>query len=333
MGLLAFLKAQATGGLLSQVLSRVAFGIPVILIIIVVTFVLTRMAPGDPATLLAGDAPTPEFLAAIRKEYGLDEPLLQQLLTYLLRAIQFDFGTSIYYQRPVMGIIMERFPATLLLTGSATLLAAALGILFGVWSARNRGSGLDTAISAASLVGYSIPAFWLGQLLILVFAVHLNVLPAGGMSSPRENYAGFAYMLDVARHMILPTITLATFELALITRFTRTAMIEALGKEYVLVARAKGARMGYVVWAHAFPNAVVTTVTIIGLEFGVLLAGAVLTETIYGWPGLGRLFFDAIFRRDFPLLSGCFIFASVCVVAVNLLTDIICSALDPRIRR
>lgn len=319
--------------MLSQIVSRAAFGVPVILIIIVVTFILMRLAPGDPAMLLAGDAPTPEFLAAVRAEYGLDKPLPEQLLTYLLRAAQFDFGTSIYYGRPVITIILERVPATLLLTGAAILVAGALGILFGVLAARRQGTGTDAAIAAASLLGYSIPAFWLGQLLILLFAVMLNVLPASGMTSPRESFTGMAHVLDVASHMVLPTITLAVFELGMITRFTRAAMIEALGKEYVLVARAKGARDRRVLWGHAFPNAVVTTVTIIGMEFGVLLAGAVLTETIFSWPGLGRLFVDAIFRRDFPLLSGCFIFASVAVVVVNLCTDMICAALDPRIRR
>jgi peptide/nickel transport system permease protein len=188
-------------------------------------------------------------------------------------------------------------------------------------------------IGAASMLGYSLPAFWIGQLLILLFAVTWQLLPAGGMNSATDGLTGLAYLSDLAVHLILPAITLMTFELGLITRFTRTAMIEALDKEYVLVARAKGASMDHVVWTHAFPNAVVTTITIMGLEFGVLLAGAVVTETVFSWPGLGRLFYDAITQRDFPLLNGCFIFASVMVIAVNLLTDVATAALDPRVRR
>ncbi|CAN5620049.1 ABC transporter permease [soil metagenome] len=312
---------------------RLLYAIPLVLVVIVVTFVLTRSAPGDPAMLLAGDSPSPEFLERVRAEYGLDRPLPEQLGKYVLGAMTFSFGTSIHYQRPVIEVILERVPATLLLTGTAMLLASAFGILCGVWAARHKGTGADSLIGAGSMLGYSLPSFWLGQLLILLFAVTLNWLPSGGMVSTREQYTGLAYLWDVGVHLILPAITLMTFELALISRFTRTAMIEALGKEYVLVARAKGARMDRVVWSHAFPNAVVTTVTIIGLEFGVLLAGAVVTETVFAWPGLGRLFFEAIARRDFPLLNGCFIFSSVAVVAINLITDLAAAILDPRTRR
>ncbi len=329
----ALARSTGTGGsLAAMVLGRLVTAIPVMMTIVVLMFLLTRLAPGDPAVLLAGDAPTPEFLAAVRAEHGLDRPLAEQLGLYLWRALQFDFGRSIYFQQPVLDIVLQRVPATLLLTGAAMVVAATLGILFGVAAARRKGEGTDTLVGAASLVGYSIPAFWLGQLLILLFVVTLKWLPAGGMTSAREQYEGWAYVLDVGRHLILPTVTLATFELGLITRFTRAAMVEALAREYVLVARAKGGQMRHVVWAHAFPNAAVTTVTIIGLEFGVLLAGAVVTETVFSWPGLGRLFFDAILRRDFPLLSGCFVLASLAVIVINLVTDILCALIDPRIR-
>lgn len=322
-----------TKSLWGLVLNRIVLGIPTLLIIITATFVLVRLAPGDPALILAGDAPTPEFLAAIRERYGLDRTIFEQLLIFIGQAVRLDFGTSIYYQQPVVDVVLQRAPATLVLTASAILVAALVGVVFGVWAARHKGTRIDAAVGMASLLGYSIPAFWLGQLLILLFAVQFNVLPTGGMTTARIRFTGVDYLLDVARHMVLPVITLATFELGLIARFTRTAMVEALGREYVLVARAKGGRMNHVVWSHAFPNAVVTTITIVGLEFGILLGGAVVTETVFSWPGVGRLFYDAILRRDFPLLTGCFILASLAVIVINLITDLLCAVLDPRTRR
>ena len=314
-------------------LGRLALAVPLLLVIVALTFLLIQLAPGDPATLLAGDAPSPEFLARVRAEYGLDRPVLEQLGTYLWRAAHLDFGQSIYFGRPVLDVVLERVPATLTLAGSAMALASALGILFGVWAGARRGTAVDSAVSAASLLGYSVPTFWLGQLLVLLFAVTFRVLPAGGMVATRVRYAGWDHVLDVAEHLVLPALTLTAFELGLIARFTRTAMIDAMGRDYVLVARAKGARAGRVVWRHALPNAIVTSLTVIGLEFGALLAGAVVTETVFSWPGLGRLFYDAVFRRDFPLLSGCFIFAAAAVMLVNLCTDVACAALDPRIAR
>jgi len=321
------------GGLGWLILRRLALGVPLVLIIIVLTFALVRLAPGDPALLLAGDAPTPEFLAQVRAEYDLDKPLPQQLLTYLLHAVQGNLGTSIYFGTPVTQLILQYFPVTLLLTSLAMFSASVLGILLGVMAADRRDTAADAIIGGASLIGFSIPIFWLGQLLVLLFAVTLDILPAGGWTSARVTYHGFDYAVDVAQHLVLPVTTLMLFETAMITRFTRAAMIEALGKDYVTVAYAKGATHRRVLWRHALANALTTSVTVIGLEFGVLLAGAVVTEIIYGLPGLGRLFFDSIFRRDFQLMTGCFIFASAAVVIVNIITDIVVAALDPRVGR
>lgn len=212
-------------------------------------------------------------------------------------------------------------------------LATIIGVVLAVLAASRRDSKVDTAISALALVGYSIPSFWLAQLLILLFAVWLDWLPTGGMTSARISFEGGALFLDRLAHMVLPVLTLMLFEMAMISRYTRTAMIDALEKSYITVAFAKGASDSRVLWRHALPNSLVTTVTIIGLEFGVLLAGAIATEMIFGWPGLGRLFVDAIFRRDFPLLMGCFIFSSVFVIAVNIVTDIVSVAIDPRFGR
>jgi peptide/nickel transport system permease protein len=321
------------GTLLWFCVRRLIAAVPLLVVIVALTFVLIRLAPGDPAQLLAGDAPSPEFLARVRAEHGLDRPIAEQLALYLWRALHFDFGTSIHFQRPVLELVLERAPTTLLLTGTAMALATVFGILLGLWAAWHRGTTTDSTLSALSLLGYSIPTFWLGQLLVLLFAVWLNWLPSGGMMSARFRYTGIDHVLDVAKYLILPSLTLMTFELGLVARFTRTASIEALKRDYVLTAYAKGARGARVLWRHVLPNAIVTSITVIGLEFGVLLAGAVVTETIFSWPGLGRLFYDAVFRRDFPLLSGCFIFASAAVIVVNLVTDVLTTILDPRVAR
>ena len=314
-------------------LRRLAFAVPLLVVIVVIVFFLIRLAPGDPAMMLAGDTPTPEFLQAVRAEFALDRPWPVQLGIFFSKAARGDFGQSIYYRQPVFRVIAERVPATLLLTMTALALASILGTLLGMLAAWRRGSAVDGVASAASLFGYSIPTFWLGQLLVLVFAVFLGWLPSDGMHNARADYTGLAHALDVAQHLVLPVTTLTLFELALITRFTRTAMIEVLGQEYVTVGYAKGLSDWRVLFRHALPNALVTTVTIIGLEFGVLLAGAVVTETIYSWPGMGRLFYDSIFRRDFPLLTGCFIVASTGVILANFLADVAYALIDPRVHR
>jgi peptide/nickel transport system permease protein len=319
--------------LLRLSLRRVLLALPLVLAVVALTFFLIRLAPGDPAAILAGEAPTPEFLAQVRAEYGLDQPAWRQFVAFLGKAMTGDFGTSIYSKQPVFAVILERFPATVLLTGTAMVIASLIGILLGAASARRAGSRTDVLISAASLVGYSLPGFWVGQLLILLFAVSLNWLPAGGMVAARASYAGWRHVEDVAFHMVLPVATLSVFLLTMIARFTRAAMVEALDQDYVLVAEAKGASQRRVLWNHAFRNAAVTTVTVVGLEFGMVLAGAVVVEIVFSWPGLGRLFYDAIHRRDFPLLTGAFMFSSLVVIVVNMVSDIGCAMLDPRIRR
>jgi peptide/nickel transport system permease protein len=319
--------------LASLLLWRAILAVPLILAVVTLTFFLVHLAPGDPATILAGDAPSPAFLARTRAEYGLDRPLPVQFVSYSLKAATGDFGTSLYFHKPVFEVILDRFPATILLTGTAMVIASGLGIVLGVAAASHAGTRLDALIGAISLAGYSVPAFWIGQLLILLFAVRLNWLPAGGMIAARVTYTGWRHVSDVATHMVLPVATLTVFLLTMIARFTRAAMVEALAQDFIHVAEAKGASPRRVLWNHAFRNAVVTTVTVIGLEFGAVLAGAVIVEIVYGWPGLGRLFYDAIYRRDFPLLTGSFMFSAILVIAVNTVSDGVCAMLDPRSRR
>ncbi len=314
-------------------LRRALLAVPLVFAVVALTFFFIRLAPGDPAQILAGDAPTAEFLAQVRAEYGLDRPVWTQFLAFLGKALTGDFGTSLYTRQPVFTVILERFPATVLMTGTAMIVASIIGILVGVSSAKRAGSHADTLISSISLLGYSMPGFWVGQLLVLLFAVSLDWFPASGMQAARASYMGWRHVEDVAWHMVLPVTTLSVFLLTMIARFTRAAMIDALDQDYVLVAEAKGASRNRILWHHAFRNACVTTITVIGLEFGAVLAGAVVVEIVFGWPGLGRLFYDAIYRRDFPLLTGAFMFSSLIVIAVNTVSDVACALLDPRLRR
>lgn len=321
----------------ASMLARIAFrrlllAVPLVFVIVTVTFFLIHLAPGDPAYILAGDAPSPEFLASVRNAYGLDQPVWRQFITFLTKAVTGDFGQSIFYKAPVFEVILDRFPATLQLTFAAMALATFLGIAFGVTAAASSGSRLDVVVSSLSLVGYSIPVFWMGQILVLLFSVKLGWLPAGGMTTVRYRYTGLDYVGDVAVHMALPVTTLAIFLATMIARFARAAMVEALDQDFVVVAQAKGATRWRILWHHAFRNALVTTITVVGLEFGAVLAGALVIEVIYGWSGVGRLFYDAIFRRDYPLLTGSFIFSSVVVITVNALTDVACAFADPRLR-
>jgi peptide/nickel transport system permease protein len=318
--------------LLRLLIRRFALAVPLVFGVVTLTFFLIHLAPGDPALILAGDAPTPEFLSAVRAAYGLDQSVWRQFVAFFCKAVAGDFGTSIYYGRPVFLVILDRLPATILLTGTALVVASSLGIIVGVAAAKRAGSRADTMISAVSLIGYSVPSFWVGQLFVLLFALQLHWFPAGGMTTVRARYIGVDAMLDVGMHMVLPVATLAVFLMTLTARFTRAAMVEALDQDFVIVAEAKGVCRRRIVWHHAFRNALVTTVTVIGLEFGAVIAGALVIEVIYSWPGLGRLFYDAIFRRDFPLLTGCFILTSTMVVVVNALTDVACAVIDPRLR-
>jgi peptide/nickel transport system permease protein len=311
---------------------RLIGAVPLVFAVVALTFFVVRLAPGDPAYILAGEAPSPEFLAQVRAENGLDKPVWQQFVTFLGHAATGDFGRSIYAGRPVFDVILERVPATALLAGTAMVLASLAGVLLGVAAAKRAGTAGDAAISILSLLGTSVPSFWIGQVLILVFAVWLGWFPVSGMVAARARYTGFNHYWDVAMHMALPVTTLSVYLVTLIARFTRTAMIEALSQDFILVTRAKGVSQRGILWHHAFRNAVVTTITVIGLEFGAVLAGAVVIEIVYGWPGLGRLFYDAIYRRDFPLLTGSFMFSALVVIAVNMLSDIACALLDPRLR-
>jgi peptide/nickel transport system permease protein len=324
---------MTAGSMTGYVLVRLAQLLPIVFVIVVVNFFLIRLAPGDPIAYIIGDAAvSPESVAELRSKLGLDDPLLRQLLIYLGNLAQGDFGYSFVSRQPVIEVILARLPATLLLMITQYVLAIVAGLMLGVISARRQGSALDTAVTMISVVGYAMPVFWLGQMLMLIFANKLGWFPAQGMLSLRYDLGPFAKALDIAHHLVLPAITLAFFNLALITRLTRANMLQVLRLEYVVFARSKGLGERTVVYKHALRNAVLPVVTIIGMNFKTLITGAVLTETVFAWPGLGRLTYDAIYARDYPVLMAMFIFVGLLVVIANLITDIAYASLDPRIR-
>ncbi|MFM9886361.1 MAG: ABC transporter permease [Burkholderiales bacterium] len=324
------MNSASLGGYVAR---RFAQLLPIVLVIIVVNFFLIRLAPGDPIVYIIGDAPvSEEAVAELRRKLGLDGPLLQQLGIYLANVTRGDFGYSYVSRAPVLDVIGARLPATLLLMITQYVLAIAAGILLGVISARRQGSALDTTVTLLSVVGYAVPVFWLGQMLMLVFAAKLGLFPAQGMMSLRYDMSPIDKAIDIAHHMVLPTVTLAFFNLALIARLTRSNMLQVLRLEYVVFARSKGLSERVVIYRHALRNALLPVVTIIGINVKTLITGAVLTETVFAWPGLGRLTFDAIYARDYPVLMAMFVLVGFLVVIANLITDIAYAALDPRIR-
>jgi ABC-type dipeptide/oligopeptide/nickel transport system permease component len=325
--------AKRTISLHGYVLKRLLQAIPLLLGIVVVNFSLIHLAPGDPIVALVGEfQASPEFIDGVRRQYGLDKPIPVQLGLYLVNVLKGDLGYSFAFKQPVLGVIVDRVPATVLLMGAALLYSTLLGVLFGVVSSKKQYSRTDHSITLLSLIGYSMPVFWLGQILLIGLALHLPLFPAQGMESLREAYTGWARAADILHHLILPGFALGLSYLAINTRFTRASMIEVMAQDYIRTARAKGLSEAAITYKHALRNALLPLVTVTGLNFGFLLAGAVLTETVFAWPGLGRLMYDSIYTRDYPVLMGMFIIISVMVIAVNLVTDLVYSVLDPRIR-
>lgn len=303
--------------------------------VLVLSFLLVRLAPGDPALLMAGEAGVddPAFIANLRHAMGLDKPLLQQLLIYLGQVAHLDLGYSYRNQTSVWSLLAERLPATLSLMGSAFVVSSLLGVTLGVIAARarQRRHWLDGIISHGALVLYAVPTFWLAMLLILLFSVNLDWLPAFGMETVARELHGGAWLADRLRHLLLPCLSLSFLFLALYVHLTRAATLEALNQEYVYTARAKGIRPGRILFGHVLRNALLPVVTFAGLQLGQLASGALLVEVVYSWPGIGRLMYDALAQRDYGVLMGGFLLISVLVVGFNLLTDLACRLLDPRI--
>lgn len=312
---------------------RLLQAVPVLLGIAVLNFMLVRLAPGNPADVLAGEAgsATPEYMAMLRARFGLDQPMYLQLYEYMKNLLTFDLGFSWRHNMPVSELVLDRLGPTLLLMVTTLFLAVGIGILLGLLAATRVGSWRDTMISILAIVSYATPLFWVGLMLILVFALKLDWLPATGMENVIMFYEGWDRVVDIARHLILPATTLSLFYLALYTRLMRASVLEQHGADYVVTARAKGVSERRIIYGHVLRNAVLPVVTMAGFQIGAMLGGSVVVEAVFGWPGLGQLAFQTLFARDYNLLLGIFFLSSVLVVLINLVVDLFYTFLDPRI--
>lgn len=307
------------------ILKRVLQAIPVLFVVITATFILTRMVPGDPAVTMLGPQASPDAVAELREQLGLNEPMWKQYIDYLLGVLQGDFGWSTSYNSDVMPLILSRLPATLSITMTGLIIAALVGIPIGVESALHQNSVLDYVFMVVALVGVSMPIFWLGLMLVLTFSVNLGLLPAMGMGS----FANGVW--DVVSHMILPVFCLATIPAATLARISRSSMLDTIGTDYIKSLRSRGIKETLVIWKHAFKNALPPIVTVLGLQIASAFTGAILTETIFSWPGLGTLIVNAVNGRDYSLIQGTVLFTAVVFVVVNLVVDIVYAVINPRV--
>jgi peptide/nickel transport system permease protein len=309
-------------------IQRLLLVVLVLLGVSVLVFAVTRLTPGDPARVLLGPRATEEQVATLRTQYGLDQPIYVQYLSWLSRVVRGDLGESIQLHRPVLAEVAERFRGTLILALAAMVVAFSVGIAFGVVAALRANTALDRLLMSVALLGISLPPFWVGLILIILFSLVLRWLPATGMLSP----TGGGDVLDVLVHLVLPTLSLAVVPLAVIARLTRANVLEVLNQLYVRTARAKGLPPRVVVLRHIMRNTLVGTITILGLEAGWLLAGTVYIETVFAWPGLGAMLVNAILQRDYPLVQGGVLLVAGVYVLINLGTDMLYLYLDPRLR-
>jgi len=336
--------------MLKFILKRLALLIPTLLGVVTLVFFMIALAPGDPARIMLGERANPEQLAQLREELGLNEPLIKQYGLYLGRVARGDLGKSILTQQKITDELAERLPATIELAITATIFASVLGIVLGVAAARKRNSWVDYSTMTGALVGVSMPVFWLALVLIMIFSIFLDLLPTGGRMDVRLYFQpitnfylldglilgfrgeGFRVFWTALKHLILPTVALGTIPLAIIARTTRSSMLEVLKQDYVKTARAAGIAEGKVVYRYALRNALLPVITVIGIQFGLLLSGAILTETIFAWPGIGKWIYHSISARDFPAVQGGILFISFFFVMINLVVDLLYSVINPRIR-
>ncbi len=321
-------------GSTAYIARRLLYGVILLVGVLVLNFFLIHAAPGDPAETIAGvmGGATAKMLAEIRANYGLDKPLLTQLTIYLGHVAHGDLGMSYYFNQPVIELIAARVGPTILLVLAAQVFAITTGVAMGVFAARKPSGPLSAFITILSTIGYAAPVFWTGIMLIILFASIWPIFPVDGMTSARFAGGYFAYIGDVLYHLALPAFTLAIIFLAQYSRLSRASMIDVLGADYVRTARAKGLSETKVVFKHALRNAVLPIITVAGIQFGNLISGALLVESVFNWPGMGRLAFDSVLRRDYPTLLGILFFAALMVIVANLLTDLSYRFADPRIR-
>ena len=316
-------------------LRRLVWAAGLVVAVLAINFTLIHLAPGDPASVIAGEMGGGDeaVIASIKKAYGLDKPLPEQFVRYIGRSLQGDLGQSYTYSQPVASLIGQRIGATILLVLTALLIAILVGTLLGVWASRKPHSTTSAVITILSLVGYAMPVFWTGILLVILFGKVWPIMPIAGMHDARLFGAtGWVVVADVLHHLVLPALTLTIVYIAQYSRLARASMLEILSSDYIRTARAKGLSEWRVTFKHALRNALMPIVTIAGLQFGNLISGAVLVETVFSWPGLGTLALDAILGRDYPTLLGVLTFSAVLVIVANLVTDLSYRWIDPRLR-
>jgi peptide/nickel transport system permease protein len=319
--------------MMRYVVSRLAWTFPMLFAVIVINFFLLHLIPGDPLQMLVGEFPAPQaYIDQVRHDFGLDEPLPVQLYLYVTNLLQGNFGFSFANRQPVLPLLLQRAGYTSLLVIPSLVIASVLGIVLAVMAAPRAGTGVDAGITVLSLFGYSIPTFWLAQMMIVAFAVQLPWFPPQGMSSFRGAPQGWALIGDVVWHLVLPLISVTTYQIAVISRVARASVVAVASQDYVVTARAKGLSPRYILWRHILPNAMIPIVTMIGYKFAHLLTSAILVETVFAWPGLGNLFITSISTRDYPVLQGIFILTAFMVIFANLITDLLYGVFDPRVR-
>lgn len=312
---------------------RLLNAVVLLLVVLVLNFTLMHLAPGDVADTISqsmGGADQ-EVLEEIRRDYGLDQPFFVQLGRYVGRVLQFDLGQSYFFNEPVTKLILERLPATLLLVITAQLLALVIGVVLGVYSARKPNGIVSHFVTFLALFGYSAPVFWTGILLLIAFSLKIPLFPVAGMRDVTVVGGFWIHFWDVARHLVLPMVTLSSIFLALYSRLSRATMMETLGSDYVRTAKAKGLNTRQVVYKHALKNSLSPVITLAGLQFSAVVSGAVLVETVFSWPGLGTLAFQSIIARDTPTILGILFFSALVVIIGNLLTDLALRFVDPRV--
>jgi peptide/nickel transport system permease protein len=316
------------------IVKRLLLAIPLIGFVMAINFVIIHAAPGDPVTYMYGQLTevSAEQMHQLREHMGLTQPLYVQFVCYLRQLLRGDLGVSVINRKPVLTLILERLPATMVLMSAAFVFSVCFGGLWGVISAIKARTQVDYWVTIISLFGYSMPTFWLGLLLILIFSLHLGWLPTMGMATLGREGSGLSAGLDVLRHLVLPTITLGAYNLAIYARLLRANMLEVLAQDFINTARAKGLSWKAVYYKHALRNALLPVITVAGIQIGFMFTGAVLTETIFAWPGMGGLTYQALLQRDYALLMGLFFMVSVCVILMSLVTDVLYTIVDPRIR-
>jgi peptide/nickel transport system permease protein len=325
---------MGSAALLRYVFRRLLQAIPVILGVVVLNFLLLQLAPGDAATVLAGEAggAPAEYVQALRERFGLDKPVPIQLALYVKNILALNLGYSFRNQSPVLPLILARLSPTLLLMGTTLVLSLGGGILLGLLAAVWVRTWKDHLISVAAIIAYAMPLFWIGLMLILLFAIRLDWLPTSGMEDAAAFYEGGERLVDIGRHLILPAVTLSLFYMALYARLMRATVLEQRGLDYVTTARAKGLNERQITLRHVLRNALMPVVTVAGVQVGGLLGGSVIVESVFAWPGLGQLAFQSLFARDLNLLLGIFFISSCLVVVINIVVDVVYALVDPRVR-